>query len=211
MPDPVGLLLDDFNRGTLGTDWTNAVLLGGAASGITVASNAAVRENDADYRQGAYYNKSYFGPDVSVIIDLTAWNQAAPNFEGFTLFARLTAPGATTSNGYAFDYDASTTTVSVFRVDSDVATVLATNAAVSFAAGDQAALVCSGSSIEAWRRTSGSWTLLASATDATYPGSGYVGLQINASAGQVMQIGNTYVGLDVRMGSMRRLNNGRRQ
>jgi hypothetical protein len=197
VPAPVGNIVDGFDRASLGSTWTNTIFVSGAAaSGLVIAGSAKLaRENDADYRQGAYYNASTFGPDLNFIADLSDWNPAAPNFEGVTMYARINTPGSGTTTGYFFDHDASSSFTTINSITAGVGSAALATTTQAFAAGDQIAFQLLGSRLSGWRKASGgSWTELLVATSALYNASGSVGFDLSATSGQVALINNMYVG-----------------
>lgn len=186
MPDPNPSLLDDFNRANTGpppsSQWTSGVQ---TANGLKVVSNQLTWDDvGAQYRQGARWNVANFGPNVEIVVDLSAWTETA--FEGFFLFVRLT--GAVGSmNGYALVVEPTapaTTEWLLWRLDAGTIVTLGSLVVQSVAAGDQIALTAEGSLLRGWRKPSGgSWTVIRSHEDTTYNNvAGQVGIEITNSA-----------------------------
>jgi hypothetical protein len=174
-PEPSAALLDDFNRASLGANWTTGVL---TVNGLAITGSAALTHGGTGYRDGAHYNVTQFA-DVDMIVDLSAWSDAANN--GFTLYARLANPGAV--DGYALEtgYDGADYVWSLLRyAGGSIFDTLAvgSNGPLAFAAGDQFAFTCRDDLIIAWRKPSGGeWTQIGAWLDGNLT-SGYVGIEI---------------------------------
>ena len=57
------------------------------------------------------------------------------------------------------------------------------------AVGDTLLLRVTGSRLEAWLRRGSAWTLLGSATDTTYPSSGFTGAGVRGTTGRLDDFG----------------------
>lgn len=200
--EPNGLLVDNFNRPDdpsppPGTGWTNGVTTFVGGEGLAIISNQMTGGSGAgSYRQGGYYNVRDYGPDVFAIMDVSSY--AVTGFPGFTLLARLTTIGASTTDGYGIDYDQATPQMTLVRIDNAGEATLVNLNPYTVAAGDQVALECTGSTIAFWHKASGAiWLRRSSATDTTYTAGGKIGLEtqgLDTSDRQAIKLDNLTVG-----------------
>jgi len=178
---PVTPLLDDFNRanntGPPGANWTHMAVGSGKAT-----NNLFISEAQAAAKSGAnadYWNPQAFGPNSEAWV--TVVTKPTQNDDPVVLSLRLQNPAASTASGYFADYTFSAKEKDKYhikvRTNGAVAATIATaNNGPSLVAGDRLLFRAIGSTLELWRFTGSSWTLLLTATDTTYPAAGYLGL-----------------------------------
>lgn len=175
-------LLDDANRANEGpppsANWTTVEILneGGVFNGL--ATNSGLFQGVAASENFGYWNAAEFGPDVAADAQIALQSDTTRAW----LFARLTTPGPTTSDGYALrmDWKAAGDEFVLFRIDNGALTVLGSQIQDT-ANGEWIRLTCVGSVIKAYRSTDGSaWSEVVSQTDATYSGDGFVGMGIRS-------------------------------
>lgn len=122
---------------------------------------------------GQAWNTSFAQP-VEMYVDLPAVQGTAGDQ---IVLAWLASPTSFSTNGYKLIF--TTTTWTIYRDDSGTLTSRASGS-LTVAAGDSIGLTIKGSVLTAWWKPSGSgWRILGTATDPTYTGSGYCGLETN--------------------------------
>jgi hypothetical protein len=167
---PTTGLLDNFNRadGSLGANWVNDLAAQNLDSAMAVASNRCQKNGPAV--GNAYWSGATFGNDCEVYATV-----GVPG-TSMQLYARGTGFGTTAAKGYYAAWTASG--VQLFRFTGGTITALGTLASTApLQPGDKIGLRCVGSTIEAWWKLSiGSWQLVKSTTDSTYPTGGQIGL-----------------------------------
>ena len=181
MPFPTTGVLDNFNRGnaeSLGTSWTVEWWFTGTEQTQDILSSQAA-DDDQFSVGGDYYNVATYGPDGEVHCTINAIDDA--DGSAYLLGLRITTPGNSTTDAYRIVLTnmASDHTVQIQRGDNTVWTQLgASITSDTFVVGDGLGLEAktAGSTIKAYRRSSGTWSEIGSRTDATYEGAGYVGL-----------------------------------
>lgn len=173
MPGPFGTaVLDSFTRadsGTLGANWT-ADISGQGFSSWTIASNTC--DASAGGFDSSYWNPSSFGPACEVFCTVTT----LPATQELRLLARINNPGGSTVTAYELEVSVGGADTLLYRRDSDVTRVLMGTIGVSVAAGNKLALVCNGTSIQAYKDTGGGWVQIANETDASYSNAGRIGI-----------------------------------
>jgi hypothetical protein len=175
--DPAETLVDNFNRASLGANWTTPGVLNTNVGLETIGSVALVRAAAGSYRQGGYWNVAQYS-DVDAVWELS--QVGADVADGITMYVRLNSPGGGSVDGYGV-----TCTYNGTSWDTDIWEVL--NAATAsqyvgtitgLAAGDKLAITARGNLIIFWRKpAAGSWTPLAVYIDDTYT-TGYVGVEL---------------------------------
>src|SRR3990167_6494351 len=181
MPFPTTGVLDNFNRGnaeSLGASWTANWWFTGTEQTQDILSSQAA-DDDQFSVGGDYYNVATYGPDGEVHCTINAIDDA--DGSAYLLGLRITTPGNSTTDAYRIVLTnmASDHTVQIQRGDNTVWTQLgASITSDTFVVGDGLGLEAktAGSTIKAYRRSSGTWSEIGSRTDATYEGAGYVGL-----------------------------------
>ena len=128
---------------------------------------------------GAYWNPSTFSDKTGNAAAITM--KTAPGSESryVALWLDMNNP-STTKSGYQLRWTVnsggSTYTVKLVKWSAGSETVLASNASVTIAASTTIAISDTGGTVTAWQGTSGSFTSLLSAEDATFTG-GYAGME----------------------------------
>lgn len=160
-------LIEDFSSVA---DWTSFV--GTLTSSSGQGAGTAATDNFAYLTGGSY------GPDIHLGITIAA-DPGTGN--GVLLAARLITPAF---NGYTISLvkNAGTDTILLRRLDSGAPTSLG-SWSQEINVGDRIGISCVGSTITAYYDNGGGWTVIGSATDATYSAAGTIGLDIvNTSA-----------------------------
>ena len=174
MAFPTTGLLDDFNRAAenpLG----NGTWLGPLTSGLVQMSvgsgGSANRAIPASAAQGnSYWSAATFGPDMEVYGEAPAIGGAG---EFIDLYLRQVDMGLSTRDGYRLAVVFSSSW-SLRRVDNNADTVIAT-ATQLFSTGDSLGFEVIGSALKGYLKTAGVWSLIISATDATYNSASTIG------------------------------------
>ena len=182
MAGPYGTaVLDDFTRAdsaTLGAAYGSDPTGLGFHPSLAIVSNQCARGSgsfEANYTVASY------------AADQEAWCtlKTLPNGNGFSLQCRLANVPGVTITGYQVTMSTVGGASSLDRINNTtggargVTTLQAISSSV-WAVNMQVALACVGSSIEVWTST-GTWSLLTSATDATYSNAGVLGLWLQNS------------------------------
>lgn len=188
-------ILDTMIRANTGpppsASWTGVIVTGNGNT-LTIVSNQ-LTNNSTTLQGAAYWNAATFGPDcaVTVVVPTRVANGQ------FSLWARITTPGAGTGQGVycriTFGGSTGTDTVLLGRMRS-----LATQSPMidnlisnqTFASGDTFALVCRGHLIECWRLPSGGqWSRLIAVVDPNVAVVGNVGIAIESFTGIGQHLG----------------------
>jgi hypothetical protein len=162
---PVTSVLDNFDRTNVGpplsASWTNI------AVGHRVYSN--VCRPGGDELCSSRWNVATYGAACEVFV--TCSTLPASN-DFFEIGLRMANDD---SDGYKLYYEPGE--LDIFRYDDTVYTQLGASVSLTISAGDKLWFSASGSSLNAYRYTSGAWgSSLAARTDATYSSAGYLGL-----------------------------------
>lgn len=179
MAFPTQSVIDDFNRASIGANWTTDPM--GAGDGALALASDQVDGDGTD--DSGYYNVTTYGPNTEVFVDCTTW-AASSNQKGISLFARITTPGAGTCDGYRmrflFDSVSGSNDLCTFdRIDNGTATEVAFSSPTNHATSDSFGFELSGSTMKGYRKRSGTWTEIFSSSDGTYTGAGSIGLAVN--------------------------------
>jgi hypothetical protein len=181
--------LDSFNRRNENPlsdagRWLNGVV-GAVEAGLRVVSNTLGCTKTTTCT--AWRNNTQYGPDTEVWARITTLPGTNNQFR---LYARLQQPGTATYDGYMLRTNqlSGTDQVWIDRVDNG-AIVNRLTISQELAVGDVLLLRVRGSTLEAWRRSGTTWSLLGSVADSTYSGAGYVGVGIRAKTGRLDDFG----------------------
>jgi hypothetical protein len=183
MAFPTTPVLEDF--ATANDPLSNSASWGGKWAGAAVFSELRAVSGEArraigetDWWCSSYYDASTFGPDTEAYATVTTLASG----RSYAIVARVTTPGLGTTDGYQFQLT-QVRDWRLYRMDDDAWTQL--GASESFgtyplASGDKIGLEVIGSTIRGLRYVSGAWSQVASRTDGTYTGAGYIGAAIGA-------------------------------
>ncbi len=195
MAFPTTGVLDAFTRADntdLGANWTTTVLVGDSAISI-VSNQAGYADVDSSFRD-EYWNPATFGPDCEVYYTVaTKPLVTTPVY----LFLRLQSPGTSEVDGYYCEIvnQVATDDGGIYRLDNGVFTQLGASLSQEWSDGDGLGFEAIGSAIKAYRRSSGTWSELASRTDATYGSAGNIGIGIQGHTPRLDDFGGgTVVG-----------------
>lgn len=151
-------VLDDFNRASLGSNWT---VIGGA--GLNTTGSTQLYWGGA--AAGDTYSAAQFGPDLHFYITLAAGTTSGELT--FNFFHDLTGG----SSGYVIDYDGGTSTLLIQKRTAGTSVTMTTGNSVTFAAGDEIGVGIEGNVITVYKNA-GTWTQILQATDSTSPFTG---------------------------------------
>lgn len=170
MAFPTTAVLDSFNAGALQAlsaraGWSAAHANPGTGDFTTDAvPTTAVSTSASDNLWGTGFT------DCEVWVTLGAAGAVE-----IDLYARWS--GSASRNGYSLIWLASGTQFSLVRVASGSNTTISSVATQGLGAGDSLGMSVIGTSLQGWYKPSaGAWSMLVSATDATYAGSGSIGV-----------------------------------
>lgn len=160
-------VLDDFNRASLGTDWTNPAF--GAANSMTITANqlAAAGAGGAACRTvatlpngQAYYMEFPVAPTGTASLDF--------------------ACSDATSTVNCYQLQVGTTSILLRRLDAAVATQLGSFAWTAANGDAYGWRIAPGGVIEVWAKTAaGAWTFLGARIDTTYTADGFFGVSFS--------------------------------
>lgn len=181
---PTTGLLDSFagaDETPIATNWSGPIFSG--IGELRRLSNALAP--NATVFGGSYYDIASFGPDSEVYATIAVLDGGGV-FTGF-LYCRAQSVGTTSLDGYiAYFYDSTGAgELRMAREDNGSDTDLATYTPPDpIAVGDKYGLRCLGTTIELWYApvSTGSWSMVASAVDATYNLSGRLGVALDSAA-----------------------------
>lgn len=156
-------LIDDFDRASLGANWTAFF-----GSGIQIfSSTLATGQGAADASDASYYNAATYGPSGHFYAESRVGGAGSWQAIHF-----VTTPGSGTTDGYVIyvSYNG-TDRIRGYRIDNDVLTQIASQVSYTPADGDLIGLdrnaVTGG--LEAYVNTGGGWTGLGGSwSDSTY-------------------------------------------
>jgi hypothetical protein len=163
---------------------TNFTQADGNASGFTViwsgdnpiyvTSNQA-RCNVSSGAADGGWNAGTYGPDCEAYATIPTLSSG----KNLYIYARLSVLNtASAPDAYRVKYNG-TDTVTIEKYSHDgYPTQLGASISVTLSAGDKLGISCVGSTITAWRYTSGAWASLGARTDSTYSSAGYIGIEI---------------------------------
>lgn len=126
----------------------------------------------------SYFTFTTYGPDVDVYTTITA---VPANGKSTAIWARIVNPNTTSLGGYIFNYNAvagvdtyilAKTINNVYQGDA------VTTTGPELGPGDKIGLRCQGSTISGYLNKDGIWTRVATWTDTSFTGAGYIGLEI---------------------------------
>lgn len=164
-------VLETFTgTGALSSAWQSPAY-GGGNAWSRISDQAGIVTPSAEDR--ALYIAQQFGPDCEVIATIAV----APTGK-FELVARSNLPPDTPNPFY---YKLRITPPTLFElrkaVGAGTTTLIGVSQNQAVSAGDSLAIRCVGSTIEGWYKpAAGAWTLIATTTDTSLPGSGYAGI-----------------------------------
>lgn len=175
MAFPLTGILDTFDRAdaaTLGANWTDLT------NGWAIASNQAAPEvnNVANW---SLWSAAQFGPDCECFVDVPTKPTANARF--VLLSIRSTTLVDSTLDGYEvyFLTASGNDTQHIDRRDNNVATQLGASITDEFNSGESLGIEMIGTTIALYNKVGGTWTQIATRTDATYTAAGYIGIQGN--------------------------------
>lgn len=163
MAFPSSAILDNFNRASLGANWTTAFLDGTALTN----PNGTQLPGLSGFADG-YYNPlgGLNGGTVEVFITVATIQAGAGNESVMTYFVDAS------KNGYAIEWDA--TTARIYRIDAGAQTLLGANVSFTLANGDVVGLKFTpGGTIEAYQNG----TQIGSRSEATYSTMDRIGIE----------------------------------
>lgn len=178
-PFPTVPLLDDFNRVSLGSNWTTPIFTGDSA--ITISGNQAVTSSNVSC--SAYYSNLGVLTDSGAFLTITGVTTVS------RVLARIDSPGGVNLNCYDVTANISPNQLLIRRSNAGSSSVLATFTNIStWAAGHKIGIRVVGSIIEAWVDQGLGWTLIGSVTDTTIA-SGYIGIRLGGTGATVDDFG----------------------
>lgn len=190
---PTTPILDNFNRADEGpppsANWTDI------GNGLEVISNQAAGSAVGD--NISYWNPITFGPDSEVYVTIPVTDVV-----NGVIYLRFNTGSF---NGYGLIFGASTSSLSVIRLDGGVPTPLGAAISQAISNGDSVGLRVIGSTIKVYyKAAAGSWTFLDSRTDATYSAAGALLLVVVDTTMRLDNFGGgTYEGHGLLLGQQR--------
>jgi hypothetical protein len=151
-------VLDDFNRASIGTNWS---VVGGP--GLDTIGSTQLYWGGA--ASGDRWTANQFGPDLHFYITVASVATGELTFE---FFHDLTL----SSSGYIVDYDSGIPSLTISKRTTGSNVSLATTAAVTWAAGDKFGVGIEANVITVYKFSAGSWAQVLQATDSSSPFTG---------------------------------------
>lgn len=175
MPFPYSIgVIDDFNRadaGTLGSNWTAS----GSYASLGISANKARGASGAWH--GNIWNPAQYGPDVACYMTVSF---ASAIGEAVLLIRCASAAVADT---YYLYISGSAWSIRTVVSGSDGALASGGTGTQAVANGGLIGIEAVGTTLAAYYSSNGgsSWTTVATGTDSSHSGAGYVGLQANSN------------------------------
>lgn len=173
---PTQGVIDNFNRGSLGTNWTTLLGTIDIVSSTVLGCSSAPGIGE--------YNVTTYGADSECYFTITT----VPGTDQYvSALARMTTLSIATTDGYMVRVYKRTTTDEweIHRIDNATATQLGATMTQEFAANDSVGIEVAGTTITAYFKTGGSWSAVGNRTDATYGAAGYLGAIFGDTTGRV--------------------------
>lgn len=185
-------LIDDFNRASLGANWTTGAGTWFGDTALSIISSTLL--GCASAWGGGYYNAATYGPDIDLIFD---YSTAGNGFIG--LAARVqtgdprdfyfyhTRPGESSGSPQTY----------IARVDNDTETQLGATFLTEYSSGNKAGFEIIGTSnnLKAYKYSGGAWgSALATRSDSTYTTAGYFACQIESTSDRLDNLSGGTVG-----------------
>lgn len=153
-------------------------------SGLRIQGNQGTAGSNT--YSGSWWNAAQFGPDVEA--GMTLATRPTPNNRYSAVFLRVASPGTSGVDGYQVWCEklSGTDTVAVERITNQSYTSVGASISQEFSAGDGFGADMIGNTITIYRKPSvGSWGALATRTDSTYSGSGYIGWESDDTTSRI--------------------------
>ena len=164
--------------------WANGIV-GSGESGLNVTTNALACSRSticSAWRQNVQY-----GPGAEAWAKITT---LPGNGNGVRLYVRLQQPGSSAADGYVLRWtqQSGADQLLVDRMTNGAFTNRLT-LSPEIALGDTLLLRATGSTLEVWRSSAGTWSRLGFVTDSTYAAAGYVGVALRGTTGRLDDFG----------------------
>lgn len=176
-------LLDDFNRTTLGPNWTNSAFGDGACSiNTNQLAGAAATAN------GCCWTAQTFNRDQEVYLDVPTVIVGAAIMD---IIVRASATSGA-FNCYLLRYTPSTTTMDLRKITAGGSSVsIGTfSSSISLANGDSYGLQAIGSVFTAWKKTAGLWAQVGGViSDSTFLTPGFIAIEFETTAARMDNFG----------------------
>lgn len=173
MAFPTTSVLDNFNRASIGANWSANPFNAGGANLITASSLYA--GHSSTYAE-AWYNATSFAGDCEAFCTLQTRGTNGATFGMWVGLIRQPSASSSTADGYQAELLFGTTndSVAIWRYTNSVQTKIAgsTNLAARMASGDKIGLEVKGGTIQLYTYQSGAWASRLSVADSTYSFSG---------------------------------------
>lgn len=180
-------LLDDFNRASLGANWSD---IDSANGPLVISGSTELVGGPADAYTGSYYSAATFGPDVQAYATLSIPD--ALGSEYFGLWVRGSDMGTASPTGYKTSYSAGT--LQLIKVVAGVDTQLGSNYSWFPDPGDKIGIEAIGTTIKVFTDEGAGWVERISATDSSISGAGNIAIDIYDPAQDDVQLDDLYAG-----------------
>lgn len=178
MPFPtVTTLIDDFNRGTLGANWS--VLFGaGLYIPAVVIQRVSGQNTASDSGDASYYNAVTYGPSLDAYA--TLYYSGTGSWAGIHMVQN---PGSGTTDGYAVYVSFASNNLRSYRIDNDVLFQLEGAVSYTHSSGNKIGLDRDGTTLRVHVDTGSGFTEQMARSDGTYAsGSFYIALESSFDA-----------------------------
>lgn len=154
-------LLDDFNRASLGSNWTT---LSGNGNVIALTTVFSTNESTSDSGDASYYNAATYGPSLDLFATFR-WTSAG----GWAALRMVQNIGSGTTDGYAlFVSTNGTDRIRFYREDNEVLTQVGSQVSYVPTDQDKIGMDRDGSTMRVHVDEGSGWTEYSSWSDSTY-------------------------------------------
>jgi hypothetical protein len=195
---PTTGILDDFNRANetpIASPWAGPLFSGEGQMNLT--SNALKFSTTSGIFSGSYLNATY-GPDAEAYITMAT---LGADTERVNLMARIQNPGQASINGYMVTLIINGSGNDTVRIRKTTAgsnsTLGADITSEDFLAGDKLGIEIVGTTITAYRYTSGAWASIGSRTDSDFSTTGYIGMEGDGTTAVFDDLGGGTMGTTI--------------
>lgn len=175
MSFPQAAVLDDFDRASLGANWTGDPM-NDSSDTPTIDANEL---RCGGTPTGAWWSASTFGPDSEIYFTIGTIETVEATGGGFDLFVRCSDPGTASVDGYAVHFAKAVggaCTARPWRMSTGAWLGDAVSL-TSLATGDKVGIRIVSNTLSIWHKAAaGSWTQITQWAVSGVDGAGYVGI-----------------------------------
>jgi hypothetical protein len=182
MPAPTTSVLDNFNRSSLGGNWTSESNGTGNGLGDLLTSGSTVVVGNTSTTSDGYWNASTFNADQEAYLDVPTAPDAG---NGIGIYLRLQNPGSTSVIWYWWSYFNGTGFRWIRGISGGTtAQIGSTVSTPTLVSGDSLWATAAGTTLTGYHEHSGTWTQILQVTDSNITGSGRIGIRLRGTVVQ---------------------------